>query len=391
MQAQLDFKDNQYFINEVVAIHFFYKVIEQELLTDKETIIHEPVDKYILTVSNIFGYDLPNNMNLFTWGNVVRHDGSNIVIEFSKNGNDLVYLVEMGEKSNSIQIKEDFYDDEILLEFVDTPEKGSTTNFTRKVKNMEYIYKDSQIVIKMDHKNFNFIKSLSKAKKNFVKFITLDIETRTIDNIMIPYCICYYDGVNEFSFYLTDYKSSEAMISACLESILTNDKYNNHIVYAHNFSRFDGIFIIKILVLLARELKLKISIIKRDSDFINISIKGESTGFNINFRDSLLLLPTSLRKLAKSFGVMEKSIFPYAFVNDPNLDLDYKGIVPDFKYFSDLSLVDYNNYTQNFNIWSLKYETIKYCLQDCIVLYQVLKNFSQSIFKDLKVNLKFLL
>lgn len=35
MQAQLDFKGNQYFINEVVTIHFWDKPIAEHLLTDK--------------------------------------------------------------------------------------------------------------------------------------------------------------------------------------------------------------------------------------------------------------------------------------------------------------------------------------------------------------------
>lgn len=129
MQSQLDFKDNQYFNNEVVAIHFNYKPIDQNMLANEETIIHEPLDKYIATSSKIFGYDLPNNMNLFTWGNVVKHNGSNILIEFTKNGEDFIYQVEMGENSNTILIKENYYSDEILLEFNDSAENGSTTNF----------------------------------------------------------------------------------------------------------------------------------------------------------------------------------------------------------------------------------------------------------------------
>ena len=48
----------------------------------------------------------------------------------------------------------------------------------------------------------------------------------------------------------------------------------------------------------------------------------------IAFKDSLLLLPQSLRKLAKSFGVEEKSYFPFEFVNDPNVSLDYVGNIP---------------------------------------------------------------
>ena len=265
---------------------------------------------------------------------------------------------------------------------------------------MEYVFRDSKLVLSMEKKEFNYIKDLDKAKRNFcfaTKFITFDIETRTIDNIMSPYCICFYDGFHKYSFYLSEFNDSNEMIKKALRSILTNKKYNNSLVFAHSFSKFDNTFILKNLVLIAIELNLKISIIKRDSEFINISVFSESTGFNINFRDSLLLLPSSLRKLAKSFswyqpkgGVKDKSIFPYNFFNNPGIDLNYSGTVPDFKYFSDITLQEYNAYSSKFTKkWYLKYETIKYCLQDCVSLYQVLKKFSNTIYKDLKVNLKF--
>lgn len=231
------------------------------------------------------------------------------------------------------------------------------------------------------------MKPLAKAKSKFIKFITLDIETRTIDNKLTPFCICFYDGLKKKSFYITSFKNSEAMISSALNSILTNKDYTNYVVFAHNLSKFDGVFIT--IFLLSIKLNYKVNIIKRDSDIINITLTSDSSGFNITFRDSLLLLPSSLRKLAKSFGVNEKSIFPYTFVNDPTLDLNYTGNVPDFKYFTKITLDQYNNYCTNFKVWSLKNETIKYCLQDCVVLYQVLRKFSSTIFKDLKVNLKY--
>lgn len=183
----------------------------------------------------------------------------------------------------------------------------------------------------MENRQVKFIKGLAKAKRNYTKFITFDIETRTIDNVMIPYCICFFDGLKRFSFYITEFTNSEEMITKALRSILMNDYYTNHVVFAHNFSKFDAIFILKPLIKLATELGLKINIIKRDSDFININISSQSTGFTINFRDSLLLLPASLRKLAKSFQVQDKSIFPYEFVNNPNIDMNYSGEVPDFK------------------------------------------------------------
>ena len=299
---------------------------------------------------------------------------------------------------NHLAIKEATNDDLVLLEFTDHSENGSLNNFTRRVKNMTYIFKNNSIAVKLEDKKFKFIKPIKPSKYNFHNFITFDVETRTIDNKMMPYCICVYDGIKKYSFYLTDYNSSEDMILSAIKLLFTSYtnkkgdviyKYNNYIVFAHNFSRFDSIFILSVLVKFVTNEVYTINILKRNSDFINISIKLDKT-FQINFRDSYLLLPSSLKTLAKSFKVLDKGIFPYNFVNNLNISLDYKGAVPDFKYFSNISILQYNKYANKFkNNWYLKFETIKYCLQDCVVLHQVLFRFSKEIFNELGVTLKY--
>lgn len=249
--------------------------------------------------------------------------------------------------------------------------------------------------------NFKFIKPLKPSTKNFTKFITFEIETRTIDNQMVPYCICIFDGKLKYSFYLTDYKSIEAMIIAAIKvffikykmsikgKTVEKYKYNQYLIFAHNSSKFDMIFIFKYLAKYAIKNGYNIDIIKRNNDFINISISFGKE-FQINFRDSYLLLKSSLMKLAKSFNVIDKGIFPYEFVNNPQTSLDYSGKVPEFKYFSNITSNDYNNYSKTFNSkWRLKTETIKYCIKDCIVLHQILKKFSTELFSELGVTLKY--
>jgi hypothetical protein len=60
------------------------------------------------------------------------------------------------------------------------------------------------------------------GKKEFIfnnnEFLTIDIETFLNDGVHIPYCISLYDGINTFSYYLTDYKSSEEMIIQAINS-----------------------------------------------------------------------------------------------------------------------------------------------------------------------------
>jgi hypothetical protein len=205
---------------------------------------------------------------------------------------------------------------------------------------------------------------------------------------MSPYCICFYDGKISKSFYLSDYKDSQEMLTFAIASLLKR-KYNGYKIYVHNLSNFDGIFILKILSSIEN---IKIFPIIKDNKMINIKLTYDGiNNYTISFRDSLLMLPSSLRKLSKQFNVENKTIFPYNFVNDQynkNVILNYIGKVPSFKYFNDLNIEQYNQYINNFNKeWSLKDETIKYCNQDCISLYQVIDKFNDSIFNQFSINI----
>jgi DNA polymerase type B, organellar and viral len=45
--------------------------------------------------------------------------------------------------------------------------------------------------------------------------------------------------------------------------------------------------------------------------------------YSIDFIDSLLLLPISLRKLAKAFEVEFKGFFPFSFINKIDTSLEF--------------------------------------------------------------------
>ena len=97
-----------------------------------------------------------------------------------------------------------------------------------------------------------------------------------------------------------------------------------------------------------------------------------------------------LKSLAKSFIVEDKSIFPYDFVNGATSDLNYIGKVPKFKYFRGASRTqsEYVNYIKVFKNknWNLKEETIKYCNNDCIILYLIIGKFNRLIFDKFNLN-----
>ncbi len=127
------------------------------------------------------------------------------------------------------------------------------------------------------------------------------------------------------------------MISTQIESILLR-KYDFYSVYIHNFAKFDVFFLFKTLIKLGN-----IRPIIHKGKIISIKLFfGENNQYNITFIDSYQILLTSLSKLAVSFNVEEKGIFPYSFVNENNLD--YIGEVPDFKYFNNITLDQYREY-----------------------------------------------
>jgi hypothetical protein len=162
----------------------------------------------------------------------------------------------------------------------------------------------------------------------------MDLETRLINNIMVPYAIGIYDGNESYSFYSTDFMNPYKMMENAIEHLMKR-KYHNYKVYLHNLSNFDGIFLLKILTSLSE----KINILIREGRIIDIKFKFGSNNYILYFRDSYLLLPSSLRKLAINFNVKEKGLFPYKFVNENNLE--YIGKTPNISFFNDISLEEY--------------------------------------------------
>ena len=219
---------------------------------------------------------------------------------------------------------------------------------------------------------------MPETNKLLNNFLTLDIETFVKNNILIPYCISIYDGNKGWSYFLSDFKIVEELIITALKSIMIR-KYNGYNVYMHNMAKFDIIFLLKYLVKMGN-----VKPIIHNGKIILIKFNfGKNYG--LVFKDSYLILLASLAKLTVRFKVDTlKSIFPFFFVNENNLQ--HIGEVPEFKFFKNISPKDYENYINDFKgtNWNLKNETVKYCEIDCVSLHQVIYKFSELIFKLFK-------
>src|SRR5882672_5091328 len=220
------------------------------------------------------------------------------------------------------------------LYILQTKDNLITKILSSENQNSIEIFKDADLIIKfIDFKlSENKFVRIIENKKYYIK-----------NNVLIPYCISIYDGKIAYSYFISDFKDSQDLILTALKSILTR-KYNGYNVYMHNMAKFDIIFLLKHLVKLG-----DVTPIIHNGRIISINLNfGKNLEYRLQFKDSYLILLASLDKLTKGFIVETlKSIFPFLFVNEDNLD--YIGEVPEFKYFyNNIKLSEYNNYISKF-------------------------------------------
>src|SRR5258708_754651 len=131
------------------------------------------------------------------------------------------------------------------------------------------------------------------------------------------------------------------MLKASIKYLLIR-KYYGYKLYLHNFSYFDGVFLLKVLAemaninltkVLIRDGRILKLVIQFDKAKVNKTKSGSEYKGSITIHDSLLILPASLANLSKVFKCESKGMFPLKFINNPNISLSYIGDVPDIKYF----------------------------------------------------------
>lgn len=235
-----DIKSEDYFNSPVDHIIISYKLISADKLKVKKSKIVEIKIKDLTPTTRLKGYNFPNTTDVNLYGDILKKGDGYYLIR--KPNSNLIYNITFLSDHHHVRIHK--YN-EFIIEFKDYFTEDNST-FTRIVKDQTYIYSKGIIAIKKVVKNISYLNSVNPSKKLVNKYITLDIETLTLNNIMKPYCISYYDGIKSLSYYLSDFKNSEDMIVYALSSIIKS-KYHGYSVYIHNLSKFDGVFILNIL------------------------------------------------------------------------------------------------------------------------------------------------
>lgn len=378
-----DLKSENYHLIQVSCINFTYRILPlNSEVTESKIVEHKSIKSNKKSNFKLGGFNLPLTMDLYEWGHShFYRDYSKAIIY--KKGSTSEYHVTIFENYFLVEVR---VNNKTIFRFKDTMrDKDDLSSFKREMNNQEYIFESGELKLKKIQRKTKFISPIKPSINLSAKILTLDLETRTIDGIMSPYCVCLSDGIELKSFYLSDYRNTTEMLESCIISLMKR-KYNGYRIFLHNFSNFDGIFLLKILVNLSADNK-PLEPVLRDNQIIEFKFKFAN--YCIWFRDSYLLLPCSLSELAKLFNVELKGIFPILFVNQESVSLDYVGQIPEFKYFKDITHNQYLEYCKSFNgqKWNLREETIKYCNQDVKTLHQVISKFSDFIFNEVRLDI----
>lgn len=213
----LKFKFNQYFIDNIIQVVFSYKIIPDDKLKLKNNNIDINKNSNNIKFKAFKGnYKLPSTADYTKWGTIIHQTKTLIIVNNLKfnyffkikiNKNKLIRTVELINKNNT-------------LEFIDEINDTNNLNtFNRIINNHKYYYKNNEIFLKTLIRNNKFLSSISKDKKLINNIITLDIETKKINIIITPYCICYFDGKKSYSFYLSDYKDHFELLNKVIKSL----------------------------------------------------------------------------------------------------------------------------------------------------------------------------
>ena len=321
-----------------------------------------------VVMQNYHHHKFPITTNPLDYGVLLFHKGNDYIIRMDKG---YTALIEADSKGSKVKIEKG---GNILFEYTDTV--LSPNSFERRIGQNTFKYVDGVLSLQKSLKKTRTIskKALTKLLSN--NFMTLDLETQTDSNKITPICVGVFDGTDSISYYLLDFLGDvEAMLIKSLRSIL-KPKYDGYKVYVHNLSGFDGNLLLKYMTKVG-----KVKPVIHEGRIISINLSAAKC--SLTFYDSYQLLPVSLSKLAVTFGVTEKGLYPYKFLVNTSFKLNYQGAVPDIEFFDNISKEQYKEYCKDFQglEWNLKDETIKYCIQDCVSLHQVISKFRSLIFE----------
>lgn len=360
--------------------------------------------KYLIIQSKKMNYDLDlislSSEIIYSWTDYINYNTNLITRFYLDNKIEFALSLDIKKRKNLIKNVELEYNFPNLLEmrkdYIWDKKIGVIDLETLKINNEgeQCVYAGGWAV--NDYFNYEY---LDKSKYKISNIIGKESEL--------------VEGLeeNESELILNRLKlSSYELIKNLFDSIFSSN-YNDYTFYMHNLGGFDYIFILSALSFYNNEYLL-VPLIKEDNNLLvslkiskfvevnNIGEKGVNKNTEVNKKklvrktikilDSNQIIPGKLRNLAKEFNCKDlKGHFPYGFININNLD--YKGELPPYEFFSEsMGLDEYNNWQSSIKergFYDIKNEAKKYLKNDLYALLEVVSKYSNFIFKNYGINI----
>jgi DNA polymerase type B, organellar and viral len=381
LSERLTYLNESYTSNSLNKIHFSY-IVKEGLAKDDRRLLQPLVQDKGSTTHRFNNMNLPVSMIPSDFGTIIAITQHTTFTRYIATNGPRVYQIDVSldNLTNKVSVL-----GSAQLSWTDT-KLAFDVGFKREIGKSTLYILDGELVVRkyqVPAKPFTQLKVDPNMVSNFV---TMDLETITQDGKLTPYLVCAYNGKDYITSYANESLDQKVLFTSFIEQLLTFfGKSNNLMVYAHNLSGFDGIFLMKHLLSFGKVEPLLFNGRLMSIKINNKLAGGKYYGKVIIFKDSYLLLPLSLRKLCKAFNVVtSKGFFPFLMNT-----INYIGELPQFKYWKGVSDLEYNGLLSDYTnkLWSFKDEAIKYCKLDCKCLYDVLTKFNILIFKEFKVNM----
>lgn len=310
---------DSYLSAPIEKIMFSYIEREGLISEDDSRILFKNISDKDLQKHTFNNKKLPISMNVFDYGELVS---SNLI------DNGVRYVVTDGIRTYKIDSFEEGKVNHVTIlgiinfKWTDT---ALIEGFKREIGKSTLYFLDGEIVLQKQERPGKAMKRLVRDKVIDNNFIVFDIETIDIDNEKIPYLINGYNGKEHFTVKADINLDRKVMFKQFIDLLLNQLNKDTHYIYAHNLSGFDG-YLLNIH-LASHPNKLKYKPLYHQGKIISIEFTRLDKK-KLIFKDSSLMLPLSLRKLALSLNLkILKSYFPYKFT-----DINYVGSFPAFEY-----------------------------------------------------------
>ena len=286
LSLRLGLLNESYTSYPISKLTFTY-IIKSGLATDNRRLLQDLTNKSS-TTHRFNNMNLPISMNPSDYGTIeidnYIHVNGNSVHRFYVVSGNRSYLIDVSNDglTNNVRIQ-----GAVDLKWIDT--KISEGVFKREIgKSVIYFMGGERVLTKklLSAKPFANVSVDTTLKSDF---ITMDIETVSLNNKLTPYLICAYNGTDYITSYADKSLDQNALFSSFINQLLTFFTKGKKVlvVYAHNFGTFDGIFLFNHFLGLG-----VVEPLYHNNRIISLKLKLNIPGYKnktIIFKDSMLM------------------------------------------------------------------------------------------------------